>query len=286
MPGPFGTQDWTVPPSTLMACPVTASLATQNHTAPATSSRVISRPMGCLASSAERAWSLLRPVLVTMFPIVAAVIGVSTKPGQTAFTVTPVPASSAAAARTSPRTPCSPAVYADRDGSPIRAAVDAITTTRPSRPRDAGHGPAQAAERRGQVEVDHALPVAVAGPLDPRRVPRAGAGDQDLDRAPVVLHLPEEPVHRRRIGDVGRDGQGRARQAGRGGQGMGAAAGERNPQPGLAEPDGHGPADAAPGPGDQRDPIHVARLGDRPTLHPVSTRMAPGLRRWRLTVLR
>jgi hypothetical protein len=85
---------------------VTDSLATQNQTAPATSSGVISRPMGCLASSAERAWSLVRPVLVTMFAIVAAVIGVSTKPGQTAFTVTPVPASSAAAARTSPRTPC------------------------------------------------------------------------------------------------------------------------------------------------------------------------------------
>ena len=64
-----------------MAWPVTESLATQNQTAPATSSGVISRPMGCLASSAERAWSLVRPVLVTMFPIVAAVIGVSTKPG-------------------------------------------------------------------------------------------------------------------------------------------------------------------------------------------------------------
>ena len=37
-----------------------------------------------------------------MFAIVAAVIGVSTKPGQTAFTVTPVPASSAAAAYTNP----------------------------------------------------------------------------------------------------------------------------------------------------------------------------------------
>ena len=44
-----------MPPSTLIACPVTASLATQNQTAPATSSGVISRPIGCLASSAERA---------------------------------------------------------------------------------------------------------------------------------------------------------------------------------------------------------------------------------------
>src|SRR5438034_11196064 len=113
-PGPFGTQDWTVPPSTLMACPVTASLVTQNQTALATSSGVISRPIGCLPSSAERASSLVRPVLATMFPIVAVVMGVSTKPGQIAFTVIPVPASSAAAARTRPRTPCLLAAYADR----------------------------------------------------------------------------------------------------------------------------------------------------------------------------
>ena len=73
----------------------------------------------------------MRPDFWTMLPIVAVVIGVSTKPGHTAFTVTPVPASSAAAARTSPRTPCLLAAYAARYGSPIRAAVDAITTTRP-----------------------------------------------------------------------------------------------------------------------------------------------------------
>lgn len=49
------------------------SLATQNHTASATSSGVISRPIGCLASIAERACPVVRPVFATMFPIVAAV---------------------------------------------------------------------------------------------------------------------------------------------------------------------------------------------------------------------
>jgi hypothetical protein len=36
-----------------------ASLATQNHTVSATSSGVISRPIGCLAASAERACSVV-----------------------------------------------------------------------------------------------------------------------------------------------------------------------------------------------------------------------------------
>ena len=69
--------------------------------------RDLSGPIGCLASSAETAGQpAVRPVFCTMFPTVASVIGVSTKPRHTAFTVTPVQASSAETARTSPRTPC------------------------------------------------------------------------------------------------------------------------------------------------------------------------------------
>src|SRR2546429_8583207 len=99
-----------------------------------------------------------------MFAIVAEVIGVSTKPGQTAFTVTPVPASSAAAARTSPRTPCLLAVYAARYGSPIRAPLDARTTTRPDpSPRMPGTAPPRQRDGAGRVRARKRGPAGAPG---------------------------------------------------------------------------------------------------------------------------
>src|ERR1044071_10329046 len=117
-----------------MPCPVTAGAVTQNHTAAATSAGAIRRPIGCLRSRVWRALSSVRPVTAALRATVASVMGVSTYPGHTALTVTPVLASSAAADRTRPSTPCLLAVYAAMEGSPILAALDAITTIRPQPP--------------------------------------------------------------------------------------------------------------------------------------------------------
>src|SRR4029453_1566310 len=98
-----------------------------NQTAVATSSGVTRRLIGCLACRIDRASASVRPVLATISAIVFSVIGVSTYAGQTALTVTPVSASSAAGDRTSPRTPGLLAVYAAMYGSPLLAATDAMT---------------------------------------------------------------------------------------------------------------------------------------------------------------
>ena len=64
---------------------------------------------------------------------VSSVISVSTNPGQTAFTVTPEPATSAATDRVSPTSACLAAEYAARYLPPLKPAVDARLTTRPQR---------------------------------------------------------------------------------------------------------------------------------------------------------
>ena len=75
-------------------------------TTAATSSAEISRLWPAEASAAASASSCVRPVLATIRATVSAVIPVSTKLGQTAFTVTPVPATSAAADRVRPTSAC------------------------------------------------------------------------------------------------------------------------------------------------------------------------------------
>ena len=98
-----------------MAWPVTdraPSLHSQS-TVSATSSGWIRRCCGlCLTSSASAA-SRVRPVLATIRSMLSTTMSVSVKPGQTAFTVTPVFAVSSASARTKPMTACLDATYGD-----------------------------------------------------------------------------------------------------------------------------------------------------------------------------
>ena len=75
-------------------------------TAAATSPGEMSRGWPSLASAAAKASSRPRPVFATIRFTVSVVISVSTKPGHTAFTVTPVPATSAATERVRPSRAC------------------------------------------------------------------------------------------------------------------------------------------------------------------------------------
>src|SRR5262249_13577494 len=86
----------TSPPATTMAWPVVPSEPSPHSqsTAAATSSGRTSRPMGFVRASSARASSALRPVLAAMVATERSTSSVSVKPGQTAFTVTPLVASS------------------------------------------------------------------------------------------------------------------------------------------------------------------------------------------------
>jgi hypothetical protein len=67
---------------------------------------------------AATASSKPRPVLAAMVRAPFQTMSVAANPGQIAFTVTPVPATSAASARVSPTTACLDAVYALTYGAP------------------------------------------------------------------------------------------------------------------------------------------------------------------------
>ena len=60
-------------------------------------------------------------------------MSVAANPGQTAFTVTPLPATSAASARVKPTSACLDAVYAVTYGAPTSPASEAMLITRPQR---------------------------------------------------------------------------------------------------------------------------------------------------------
>src|SRR5690606_5932535 len=92
------------PPETEIACPVIEpALREHSHrTAPATSCGWMKRPCGLVETSAARVSSAERPVLSTMRETDCSSMSVSTKPGQTALTVIPVLAFSAASARIRP----------------------------------------------------------------------------------------------------------------------------------------------------------------------------------------
>src|SRR5690606_1819463 len=96
------------PPDSEIACPVTeaAPSPTSHMTVAATSSGWMKRPCGLAVIRLWRASSWLRPVLAMMRRTDSSRRSVSTKPGQTALTVTPVLASSTASARIRPTTPC------------------------------------------------------------------------------------------------------------------------------------------------------------------------------------
>src|SRR5690349_15226338 len=97
------------PPPNLrrIACPVSSLPPAQRSiTADATSSGLTSRSCPAEASTAARASSRGRSARASTFASVRSVMGVSTYPGQTAFTVTPVPASSRATERVKPSTAC------------------------------------------------------------------------------------------------------------------------------------------------------------------------------------
>src|SRR5262249_24605008 len=108
----LGSREWAAhhvsPPDSEIAWPVIepASSLTSHSTAAATSCGWIKRPCGLVAVRLARACSTVRPVFSTMRCTDSSTNSVSTKPGQTALTVTPVRASSVASARVSPTTPC------------------------------------------------------------------------------------------------------------------------------------------------------------------------------------
>src|SRR5262249_9029393 len=91
------------PPETAIAWPLTAPLspAHSHMTASATSSGLMNRACGLLASSVARVSSPVRLVAATIRSTARSSIGVSAKPGQTALTVIPVLAVSSARARAS-----------------------------------------------------------------------------------------------------------------------------------------------------------------------------------------
>jgi hypothetical protein len=119
-------------------------------------------------------------------------------------------------------------------------------------------GLAGAEEGAGEVDRDHGLPlgqgdlVRVAG-----RGEAAGVVEEEI-HATMPLDRPvEQGPHRRLVGDVGRD---RVEQAGQPGaplghrlQGSGPAAGQHHRPAVGGQGDGGGGADAAAGPGDDRD---------------------------------
>src|SRR5262249_7614836 len=92
------------PPESDSAWPVTepACSLTSHRTAAATSCGWMKRPCGLVADRLARACSTVRPVVRTMRWTDSSSMSVSTKPGQTAFTVTPVLTSSVASARIRP----------------------------------------------------------------------------------------------------------------------------------------------------------------------------------------
>jgi len=78
----------------------------------ATSAGSISRPPGLRRAIAATASSNDFPVFAAMFRAPFHTISVAANPGQMAFTVTPLPANSAASARVRPTSACLEAVYA------------------------------------------------------------------------------------------------------------------------------------------------------------------------------
>src|SRR6266850_2160457 len=104
---PFGAG--AVPSSTTVS-PFVVSSATSRAAAYATSSGSISRRPGFISASAFTASANDLPVFATMLRAPLQTISVAAKPGQSAFTVTPLPETSAASARVKPTSACLEAV--------------------------------------------------------------------------------------------------------------------------------------------------------------------------------
>src|SRR6266700_4027634 len=122
------------PASAIMTASPLVSLPAPWHsasTALATSSGGIRRRWPVVSRDARRASASDIPVFAAMRLIDCRVISVSTYPGQTALTVTPVPATSAATERVRPTTACFDALYAAMYLPPPSPATDAMLTTRP-----------------------------------------------------------------------------------------------------------------------------------------------------------
>src|SRR5947207_2209159 len=100
-------------------------------TALATPSGGIRRRWPVVSRAARRASPTAIPVFAAMRLIDCRLIAVSTYPGQTALTVTPVPATSAATERVRPTSACFDALYAVMYLPPPSPATDAMFTTRP-----------------------------------------------------------------------------------------------------------------------------------------------------------
>src|SRR5262249_20856553 len=100
------------PPSRTRAWPLIAAFWIRNSTAAATSSGVTSRFCGLRCLNPSRISSVDLPVFCEIFAIDSRSIGVSTKDGHTAFTVTPCSATSCASEHVRPITACLAAPYA------------------------------------------------------------------------------------------------------------------------------------------------------------------------------
>src|SRR5256714_4204297 len=93
-------------PSSTTVSPFVVSSATSRAAASATSSGSISRRPGFISASAFTASSNDLPVFATMLRAPLQTMSVATKPGQSAFTVTPLPETSVASARVKPTSAC------------------------------------------------------------------------------------------------------------------------------------------------------------------------------------
>src|SRR3569833_838206 len=123
----------TSPPATTMLWPVILSApGPQTHkTVCATSSGVIRRRCGFVATRDSNASASVRPVLRTMLAIASRTMSVSVYPGHTALTVMFLVASSSASERVRPMTACFDATYVDLYAPPRSPAMLATLTMRP-----------------------------------------------------------------------------------------------------------------------------------------------------------
>ena len=198
--------DWTAPPSTLMPCPVIAALCTHSSTASATSSGSISRPIGWRRASASRASASDRPVVALIVATVrvghrgvdvAGADGVHRDARRRDLRRRrPDQAEQAVLARR---------VRADVGVAPLGGDRGDGDDPAPALLDHARQRPAQQPERRGEVEVEHALP-------SPRRwcgasgaeVAGAGVEHEHLDRAAHSCSTRRD--HRVRGGGIGEVG--------------------------------------------------------------------------------
>ncbi len=221
----------TSPPATAIAWPVidAAPGPASQRTASATSSGATSRAIGLFFASAARASSALRPVLAVMLEMLAAVISVSAKPGQTALTVTPVFAVSSASERIRPRTACLVAAVGAGVGVSLeRGGAGDGDDAAEAGLRHPRQDELDGVENALDVDGEHAAERLGVGLADRRRLRNAGGGDQHGDWSEGDLGGANGPGERRRVRHIGSEAAGLAQGCGSLVQRRGTAADQRD----------------------------------------------------------